>query len=119
MAVFTLTDDQEVDVALDLLDRHGNPATAAGVPQWTVTDPGILTVTPSADGLTAVVRAAGKTGPAQVSVRVQRSADPNDVLTGVQDFDVVAGAAASLSLVEGAARAIVGPGPQGPQGPQV
>jgi hypothetical protein len=120
MAEFTLTDDQEVDVALDLLDQHGNPAKAFNVPEWTVTDPAILDVKANPDGLSAVVGAVGKTGSAQVSVRVQRSTDPNDVLTGVQDFVVVGGAAATIGLVEGGARSRTTPlGPQGPQGPQV
>lgn len=139
MAAFLLVDDQEVDLALDLRDRFGNPTTGYGVPQWAVSDLSLLSITPSADGMTCLVQAVGKTGGAQVTVKVQRSSNPADVITGVQDFTIQASEATFVGLVSGPARIIsttptttttptvlptvVGPqgaqGEPGPQGAQV
>lgn len=106
MAAFLLADDQEVDLGLDLRDRFGNPTKPVGVPAWLVADPSLLLLKPSADGLTALVQAVGKVGTTQVSVKVRRSNNADDVVTGVQDFEIGASETTFVGLVTGPARDI-------------
>lgn len=91
-----LTDSQQVSLSIaggD--DKKGNPATLPpGVPTWTVSDPKLLSITPSADGLSAVVGAVGPLGTAQAQVALGG-------LTGVLDIQITAGTATSVLVTAG------------------
>lgn len=91
-----LTDSQQVNVAVSGgADKKGNPANLpTGVPAWTVSDPTILAVAPSADGLSASVAAVGPLGTAQVQVAIGG-------LTGVLSVQVTAGSATSVLVTAG------------------
>src|SRR5271155_5537229 len=71
---FVLLDDQVVTALVSYVDDEGNPAVApAGVtPAWSAADPdGTLSIAPSADGSSCVIKATGKltvTQAAQVTV---------------------------------------------------
>lgn len=66
----TLTDSQQATATVVYDDKKGNPATVSTVPVWVSSDTTILTVDASGDptGMTAVVKAVGALGSAQITV---------------------------------------------------
>lgn len=100
MASLQLTDIQQDSLALVATDAAGNPATLPpGSVTWAVSDTTILSITPSADGMSASIAAVGALGAAQVQVSVQL--DATTTLTGTLDVTVVASAAATIQIVPG------------------
>ncbi len=100
-----ITDSQEVDLAIKPLTRKGHPAQVDGVPAWSTSDPAIATVTPAADGLSCVIKAADNIGPVQISVTADADLGEGvQNLTGVLDLEVIGGAAATLSVIAGTPR---------------
>lgn len=86
----TLTDIQGFSASVGFRDAKENPATVIAPPTWTASDPDLLTVTASEDGLSATVVAKGPLGVGQVVL----SADggPNagdDPISGILDVEVV------------------------------
>lgn len=57
MAAITAT--QQFSATLNPKDRRGNPAVLDGVPTWAVENPTVISIEPSADGLSAVIKAQG------------------------------------------------------------
>jgi hypothetical protein len=56
-------------VSVSFVDSEGKPATVDGVPTWAASDPMILdTITPAADGLSATVHIADKTGASNLTL---------------------------------------------------
>ena len=97
-----LKDNQQVSLAIQPVDAKGKPAQVDGKPAWESSDPSIVSVTPSDDGLSAVAAAGQNLGHAQISVKAD--ADLGEgvrLITGVLEFDVVAGEAVSLSIIAG------------------
>jgi len=94
---FILLDDQVVSATVSFVDDEGNPATppAGAVPAWALVDPdGTLGITPSADGLSCVIKASVKltvTQAAQVNVSA-------GALSGSVQIQVNASAAAALAI---------------------
>jgi hypothetical protein len=110
-----IKDNQEFDVAVAFQDSVGNPATVEGAPTWTSDNETVLTLTPSADGLSAVVSAAGPVGTAQISVSADADLGAGTTtITGVLDVEVIAGDAALIVLNPGPARDKVAPEPTPP-----
>ena len=78
---FILLDDQVVTALVSYVDDEGNPAVApVGVtPAWSSVDPdGTLSLAPSADGSSCMIKATGKltvTQAAQITVMVARLAE--------------------------------------------
>ena len=96
-----LTNSQQVDLAIQPVDKRGKPAQIDGVPVWASSDPAKATIEPSEDGLSAVVKAVDN-GAAQISVSAD--ADLGEgvrALTGTLDLEIVSGEAASLSIIAG------------------
>lgn len=93
-----ITDSQQVPFAPVFRDKKGQPTVPSVPPTWSVSDQTIVNVTPSADGLTAVVTAVGVlTAPgATVQVQVQAGA-----VTGTSAISVIAGDAASVDMGAG------------------
>jgi hypothetical protein len=107
MASFTMTADQSVPVTVEFVDDHGNPVVAgSATPVWASSDATILTVVPSADGMSADVSAVGPDGGAQLSVT-----DTVSGIGGVLSFTIVSGIAASAVITPGAPVATVVPVP--------
>jgi hypothetical protein len=99
-----LTDTQEVDLAIKPIDKKGQAAQVDGVPVWVSSDPSVIEITPAADGLSCLAKA-GNIGSAQVSVSADADLGEGVVtITGVLDFNVVAGQAVSLSVIAGVPR---------------
>lgn len=63
-----MTNSQKATATIQPVDKKGQPAPVDGVPTWASSDETIVTVTPAADGLSAVVAAVGPLGTAKVSV---------------------------------------------------
>lgn len=100
-----LTDTQEVDLAVAFTDKKNNPATVDGAPTWSSSDPTIVTVVASADGLTAVATAVGPLGQAQISAT--GDADRGEgvrPVTAVLDITVQASDAVVAAVNAGAPR---------------
>lgn len=100
--MFTLSDTQEVSVAVTAADAKGNPAAVTGV-SFTSSDPTIVAVTDNGDG-TATFEAVGPLGTAQITANAsaQNAGGGTDPLVGTLDIQVVASEAVSLTISPGA-----------------
>lgn len=99
-----LGSDQKAPASVNFTDARGNPARVDGVPEWSSSDPAILEVIGSSDGLTGTVRAVGPLGVAQVQVKADADMGEGTraiVLTG--DVEVIAGEAVAGTVSIGAA----------------
>jgi hypothetical protein len=98
-----LTDEQQVTLSVAFKTAKGNPATVDGAPTWRSSDDSIATVEPSADGLSAVVKAAGPVGTVQVSVEADADLGTGSrLITGTLDIDVRAAEAVVADIAAGA-----------------
>ena len=74
-----------------------------GIPEWSVSDPAILSVTPSVDGLSATVKAIGPLGSCQVSNTADADlGEGTKPIIGTLDVNVVAGEAVAAVIEAGA-----------------
>jgi len=99
-----LTDSQQMQLGpLTFTDKRGNPAEVeAGSVQWSTTDPSIATVEPSADGTSALLKAAGPLGNCQVRVSADADLGSGSVtIEGLADVQIIAGQAAVISIGTG------------------
>lgn len=97
-----LTDVQQVPLAVAFKDAAGNPAAVDGAPVWTSSDPTIVTVTASADGLSATAVAVGPLGQAQVSAAADADLGSGvTTITGVLDITVQASEAVNALVTAG------------------
>jgi len=102
-----------VTVSVSYVDAKGKPAKVDGAPTWVASDPTIIdTVTPAADGLSAVLHVTDTIGVSQLTV----SADV-DLGSGVTPLDsvdtvsVIAGDAVAANFTFGAVTPDAPPGP--------
>ncbi len=79
------------------VDDKGNPATVENV-KYTVSDPTLLTLQVSGDGLTATVVAVGPLGTSQLNVTCNPTGDTAHPLSGTLAIQTVAGEAATITL---------------------
>lgn len=97
-----LTDSQQVDLAIKPLTKKGHPAQVDGTPEWSTSNSAVCTVEPTADGLSALVKAAADLGTVQVSVTADADLGAGYVpISGVLDIEVVGGGAATVSIIAG------------------
>src|SRR5438309_1254677 len=102
MAKIVLTDLQQVPATVSFQDAAGNPASVDGVPEWVSSDPTILSVAVSPDGLSATIVAIGKTGSAQVSVSADADlGSGTQTITGTLDVDVQPSQAVQANISPG------------------
>ena len=98
-----LTDIQKATLSIAPVDAKGNAAPVqAGSVVWSAADGTLLTLTPSADGLSCDAAAAGPLGTTQVNVSAD--ADLGDGVTtiaGTLDVTVAASQAVSLNISAG------------------
>lgn len=103
----TLPDDQQSTLSVAIVDKRGEPATPAATPSWTASDPNLLSLTASSDGLSCVVAVGGLSGvtlPATAQVTVQVEGDPTpgkDTIVGTLDVNLVGGEAATVTISAG------------------
>jgi hypothetical protein len=96
-----LKDNQSVTYTIGGKDSAGNPATIAGPVTWALSDSTVLSVTPAADGMSAVVAALGPLSTA-AGVQLTVSDTGDGGLTGSDNITVVSSSATSLTLTAGA-----------------
>jgi hypothetical protein len=99
---FTLPDNGIVTLTPKFVSKKGNPAKVDGVPEWLVDNPALLSLTPSADGLSCEVSAVGPLGTAIVTMKAD--ADMGAGVTpviGTLEIEVTGGAAATVALEPG------------------
>lgn len=98
-----LTDTQKAMLAITIVDAKGNPAVVDGAPEWSTSDASVLSVQPAADGMSAIVRASGGLGSAQVSVTADADTGAGiEPIAGTLDVEVIAGKAVAVSISAGA-----------------
>lgn len=102
MAKLVLTDIQEATLSVAFVDAAGNPAVVDGAPAWAVSDAALLSITPAADGMSAVVSANGPLGTGQVSVSADADMGAGvTTIAGTLDIEVLASAAVSIAISAG------------------
>lgn len=102
MAV-TMTNIQQFEITISPVNSKGQPATLDGVPEWLTDNSDVLSLTPSADGLSCTVFAVGIPGTAKV--QVNGDADMGSgvtLITGLLDVTVIQAPAVSIVLNPGA-----------------
>lgn len=100
-----LTDAQKVALSVAFTTKAGNPASVDGAPQWVSSDPTVIQVVQSEDGLSAEAIAVGPLGVAQVSVTADADLGEGvSTITGVLDIEVKASQAV-FAIVAAAAPA--------------
>lgn len=96
-----LTDVQKVSLAIAAVDAAGNPAPIENA-IWASSNPSVLTVEASLDGLSATATTVGPLGTAQVQVSADARIGVEEVLLqGVLDVEVIASEATSLAITAG------------------
>jgi len=105
MPTFILTDAQQVTLAVAGADAAGNPKAVFGIPSWTSNDPATLSVTPAADGFTALAVgvAAQLVGAEPVTVTASAFADAamTVAISGTLSISVIASPATQLIITPG------------------
>lgn len=101
------TDQQFADVKLSITDDKGRDAPVDGIPVWASSDETVVTVTPSLDGMGAVIDSVAP-GVARVSVTADADLGAGIItITGVtEDINVTLappGQAVNVTLTLGAA----------------
>ena len=94
------TDQNFPSVALVITDSRGRPAAVDGVPVWASSDETVISVTPAADGMSAVVDTVAP-GTARVTVSADADLGAGVVpITGVsEDINVTSGSVASVMVL--------------------
>ena len=98
----TLSVTQKVELHLQPVDIKGNPAPVDGPPTWDVSDPTLVNLIPSVDGMSAVISARGTTGHVQITALADARLGP-DVreIMGVLEIDLVPAEAVALGISAG------------------
>jgi len=96
--MFQLHDNEEVVAAISgAVDAEGNPVSLDGPPVWSSSDSGIVTVTPSADGMACIV---GSPTPGPLGIAtVKVEASSNGVaLVASAEVEIIAAGAVALNF---------------------
>jgi hypothetical protein len=97
-----MTNTQKLTLRVQPLDAYQHASRVDGIPQWTQSDASIGTLTPAADGMSAVFSALGPLGLTQVAVQADADLGPGVRMIGTPepaDIQVEAGEAVSLRLL--------------------
>jgi hypothetical protein len=98
----TMTDTQQVTLSIQPVDGKGNLAPVDGVPTWLSSNTEVVTVTPAADGMSAIAAAVGPLGTATVSVKADADLGAGvSPITSSVDITVTGGTASTLKITEG------------------
>ncbi len=97
-----MTNSQQVLVSIQPVDKKNQPAAVDGIPVWASSDETIATVTPDANGLSAVVKAVGPLGDCKISVTGDADLGPGvSAIFGTLDVSIVQGQAVGFNLTVG------------------
>jgi len=96
-----LTDEQVCDLQVEFLTAAGNPGKVDGVPQWSVANPSVVSITVQPDGLHATISSSG-IGTTQVSVTVDADLGQGvRQVTGLLDVTVQPAEVVSVGIIAG------------------
>lgn len=99
--VFQMTDSQQATLTISAADKRGNPVPGALADvAWSTDTPAVLGLTPSADGQSCVITAAGPIGTATVTVNATNP--DGSAATGTLAVTIVPGAASTITVTPGA-----------------
>jgi hypothetical protein len=102
LLVIQLGSSQQFPISVRFLDRRRNPAKVDGVPEWLTDNSEVLSLEPSGDGLSCVVRAMGPLGTANVTLSADADlGDGSTPVIGTIEVEVTAGAATVVELTPG------------------
>jgi hypothetical protein len=94
-----LKDAQKVTINISPVDAKGNAAKVDGAPVWAVSDPTILTLAPSTDGLSCVATTTGVVGTTKIAITADADIGEGvQTISGSIDIEVVGGVAAGLNI---------------------
>lgn len=100
MLILSVT--QKVTLSIQPIDVFGNPAAIDGLPVWTSSNPDMVTISVSEDGLSATVESTGLMGSTQISVSVDADLGSGvEELVGVLDIEVKSGKAVGINITAG------------------
>ena len=100
--MLTLTDEQKVSLSISPVTAAGNKANLDGPAIWSSSNPDIVSISASADGLSAVATAVGPIGNSQISVSADADLGAGvRTIAAILDVTVVAAEAVSLSVNAG------------------
>jgi hypothetical protein len=98
----TLHNDSQFTVTVAPKSLGGKPAKIDGAPKWSVDREDLVSVTPAADGMSAVVAAVGGVGTAEVMIVADANLGPDETdISVVLDIEVIDAQAAALSVSVG------------------
>ena len=97
-----LKSDQKVTLSVAFFDAAGNPAVVDGIPVWSVSAPGVVTLHVAEDGRSAVAVADGPAGTVTISVVADADlGEGSREIVGVLGIQVVSGEAVFVALSAG------------------
>lgn len=99
-----MTDTQQAALTFKVEDAKGNPAKVEGSPEWNSSDTTKVTVSPSADGQSATIKAVGPLTETNVQISVTADADlgtGSKPIVGLLDVQIVAGEAVTVAISAG------------------
>jgi hypothetical protein len=100
-----LTDEQECELAVEFKTAAGNAGRVDGIPSWSVSNPGVVTIVVSDDGLEALVKTTGALGESQVSVSADADLGAGvRAVSAVLDVTVQSAEVVTAGIVAGAPR---------------
>ncbi len=98
----SMTNSQQATATIQPVDKRNQPAPVDGVPVWASSDETIVTVTPAADGMSAVVAAVGPLGAAKVSVTADADLGAGvSSIFGTLDVTITQGQAVGINITLG------------------
>jgi hypothetical protein len=92
-----MTDLEQTVAHVQAVDADGNAATLDSAPTWSSSDPTIVTVTPSPDGLTCVI-GSPTPGPLGSAVVTVTAAVGSNTVSGTLAVDIIGSAAVSINV---------------------
>ncbi len=96
-----MTATQQCELTMQPLDAKGNPAPIDGIAEWAVSNPGVCSIQPAPDGITALVVAIA-IGDTQVNATADADLGSGTrQITGLIDVSIKAAEAVSLGIVAG------------------
>lgn len=100
--MLTVPNNQKTTLSIAPQDAYAQAAIVDGSPTWMVSEPTLATLTPAADGLSAVLEPVGPVGAFQVTATAD--ADLGEgvrQISGLLEVQVIASEAVSLGITAG------------------
>lgn len=104
LAMATMTTTQQLPLSIQLKDRLGKPAQPDGVPEWLSDNSDLVSLEPSADGMSCMAKAVGIIGTVNVTVNADGRSGPDVfAIVGTLQIDITQADAVTVELTAGTA----------------